>query len=101
MSSEIARVQRLLAASGLKYHMHSAGTTLEGSWSDCMRVIGQCHTLVHTNGVVRIQSDIRIGTRTDKVQGFEDKVKSVERLLAEEGGKAEKGEKGEGEEGRD
>lgn len=52
-----------------------------------MRVIGQCHSLVHANGVVRIQSDIRIGTRTDKKQGFEDKVKSVERLLREDGEK--------------
>jgi hypothetical protein len=28
-----------------------------------MRLIGQAHTLVHQNGVVRIQSDIRVGTR--------------------------------------
>ena len=61
--------------------MHSAGTTLEGSWADCTRVIGQCHSLVHQNGVVRIQSDIRIGTRTDKAQGFEDKVRAVEEIL--------------------
>lgn len=66
--------------------MHSAGTTLEGSWDDVARVIGQCHSLVHANGVVRIQSDIRIGTRTDKKQGFEDKVRAVEKLLAEDRG---------------
>ena len=35
-----------------------------------MRVIGQCHTMLHQNGVVRIQSDIRVGSRTDKKQGF-------------------------------
>jgi hypothetical protein len=34
---------------------------------------------------VRIQSDIRIGTRTDKVQGFEDKVRAVRDLLAMDG----------------
>ncbi len=28
-----------------------------------MKIIGQAHTLVHQNGVVRIQSDIRAGTR--------------------------------------
>lgn len=47
-----------------------------------MRVIGQAHALVHSNGVVRIQTDIRIGTRTDKKQSFEDKVAAVEQLLA-------------------
>nr|POF07116.1 hypothetical protein CFP56_31740 [Quercus suber] len=41
-----------------------------------------CHTLLHGNGVVRIQSDIRVGSRTDKVQSFADKVSAVEKLLA-------------------
>lgn len=49
-----------------------------------MQVIGQCHTMLHANGVVRIQSDIRVGSRTDKHQGFADKVKAVEMLLAQD-----------------
>jgi uncharacterized protein (TIGR00106 family) len=66
---------------------HSADqdmTGLEGSWDDVMRVIGQCHAMLHERGVLRIQSDIRVGTRTDKKQHFEDKVKKVESLLAED-----------------
>jgi uncharacterized protein YqgV (UPF0045/DUF77 family) len=39
--------------------------------------------MLHQNGIVRIQSDIRVGTRTDKKQGFQDKVRAVERLLEE------------------
>ncbi len=54
-----------------------------------MRVIGQCHSMLHANGVVRIQSDIRVGSRTDKRQTAEDKVKAVERLLAEDKGSGE------------
>lgn len=46
-----------------------------------MRVIGQCHMMLHESGVVRIQSDIRAGSRTDKKQGFKDKVDAVEKLL--------------------
>ena len=46
-----------------------------------MHIIGQAHSLLHANGVVRIQSDIRIGSRTDKRQGFEDKVSAVNKLL--------------------
>lgn len=49
-----------------------------------MKVIGQCHAMLHGNGVVRIQSDIRVGSRTDKVQGMRDKVEAVERLLKED-----------------
>ncbi|KAH3920432.1 hypothetical protein HBI56_069970 [Parastagonospora nodorum] len=84
VSKEVAQVQRLLKKSGLSYSMHSAGTTVEGSWDDVMKVIGQCHALLHQNGVVRIQSDIRVGSRTDKKQGFQDKVDAVEKLLKEE-----------------
>ncbi|KAF2124233.1 hypothetical protein P153DRAFT_351105 [Dothidotthia symphoricarpi CBS 119687] len=81
VSKQVAEVQRLLKKSGLSYSMHSAGTTVEGSWDDVMRVIGQCHAMLHQNGVVRIQSDIRVGSRTDKKQGFKDKVDAVEKLL--------------------
>jgi uncharacterized protein YqgV (UPF0045/DUF77 family) len=35
----------------------------EGSWDEVMRLIGQAHTLVHQNGVLRVQTDIRAGTR--------------------------------------
>lgn len=50
-----------------------------------MRVIGQAHSLLHANGVVRIQSDIRVGSRTDKKQTPEDKVAKVQQLLAQDG----------------
>lgn len=48
-----------------------------------MHVIGQAHSMLHANGVVRIQSDIRVGSRTDKSQTPEDKIAAVEKLLAE------------------
>lgn len=81
VSKEVAEVQRLLKKSGIKYSMHSAGTTLEGPWSQVMEIIGQCHSLLHSNGVARIQSDIRVGSRTDKKQSIEDKVAAVQKLL--------------------
>lgn len=99
VSAEIAEVQRLLKRSGLHFSMHSAGTTvgtyrlacaindlhltchIEGPWDDVMRIIGQAHSFLHGSGIVRIQTDIRIGTRTDKKQSFEDKVAAVRALL--------------------
>ncbi|PMD63844.1 cell wall biogenesis protein-like protein Ecm15 [Hyaloscypha bicolor E] len=83
VSNEVAAVQRLMKASGLSYSMHSAGTTVEGSWDEVMKLIGQAHTLVHQNGVLRVQTDIRAGTsRTDKEQHFSEKVTKVESILA-------------------
>lgn len=49
-----------------------------------MKVIGQAHSMLHANGVVRIQSDIRVGSRTDKKQSFQDKVDAVMNLLAKD-----------------
>lgn len=37
---------------------------------------------MHVNGVLRVQTDIRAGTRTDKTQHFQDKVTKVESILA-------------------
>jgi uncharacterized protein (TIGR00106 family) len=59
-------------------------TFTEGSWDDVMKVIGQCHSMLHQGGVVRIQSDIRVGSRTDKKQSHKDKVEAVEKLLKED-----------------
>ncbi|KAL7798468.1 YkoF-like protein [Trichoderma ceciliae] len=81
VAEEIAQVQRVLKASGLKYTMHSAGTTVEGNWDEVMAVIGKAHSAVHEKGVVRVQSSMRVGSRTDKKQTAEDKVKRVEDLL--------------------
>ena len=47
-----------------------------------MTVIGQAHTMLHEKGVIRIQTDIRVGSRTDKTQTMQDKVSAVEKLLA-------------------
>lgn len=68
--------------------MHSAGTTLEGPWSQVMEIIGQCHSMLHANGIARVQTDIRVGSRTDKKQSAEEKVKAVEKLLTEDEGRS-------------
>ena len=37
----------------------------EGAWDDVMRIIGQAHFMLHKKGIVRIQTDIRVGSRYD------------------------------------
>ncbi|KAK9456180.1 YkoF-like protein [Dipodascopsis uninucleata] len=83
VSQYIAEVQILIKESGLKYSMHSAGTTVEGQWDEVCQLIGKAHELIHKLGVPRVQTDIRIGTRIDKVQSFDDKVAAVEKILKE------------------
>lgn len=40
-----------------------ADFSTEGSWDEVMKVIGQAHVMLHEKGVVRIQTDIRVGSR--------------------------------------
>ncbi|KAI5820841.1 hypothetical protein BZA77DRAFT_49092 [Pyronema omphalodes] len=85
VSPYIAKVQTLLQESGLEYHMHANGTTVEGSWEAVFKVIGQAHGMLHDQGVVRVHTDIRVGSRTDKHETAKSKVASVEKILS--GGK--------------
>ncbi|KFH48963.1 hypothetical protein ACRE_002720 [Hapsidospora chrysogenum ATCC 11550] len=82
VATEVAEVQKVLKASGLKYTLHSAGTTVEGPWDEVMKAVGKAHTAVHKSGVVRVQTAMRVGSRTDKTQTAEEKVKRVEDILA-------------------
>lgn len=78
----VTKAETIIRASHLTSVLHSAGTTIEGPWSEVTDLIGKIHELLHNEeGVVRLQSDIRIGTRTDKVQTPEDKVRAVEEQL--------------------
>lgn len=83
VTQHVARVQVYFSeCAGIEFHMHSYGTTIEGEWDDVMRAIGGAHQCLHETGVVRIASDIRVGTRTDKAQTSQQKVDSVQDFLA-------------------
>jgi uncharacterized protein YqgV (UPF0045/DUF77 family) len=62
-------------------------------WIDflVMEAIGKSHEAIHGIGCPRIATDIRIGTRLDKVASMEDKVRTVRELLASEGVKLNEG----------
>lgn len=78
---EVTLITQLARELHLSTTLHSAGTTIEGPWSEVMDLIGQMHEKVHQHGVIRIQSDIRVGTRTDKKQTPQDKIDIVEKKL--------------------
>ena len=42
---------------------NSIHNLVEGSWDRVLQVIGQAHTILHQQGIVRIQTDIRVGSR--------------------------------------
>jgi uncharacterized protein (TIGR00106 family) len=81
LGTYIAECERVLAGSGVKTRLHAYGTNIEGEWDDVAAAIKHCHEALHAMGVPRVSSDIRIGTRTDRIQTMEDKIRSVEEKL--------------------
>jgi len=81
VSREVAACERILTQAGLKTRLHAYGTNIEGEWDDVFAAIKRCHETVHAMGVPRISTNIRIGTRTDREQTMDDKVRSVEEKL--------------------
>src|SRR5579884_3741494 len=82
VSKEIALCERILTEAGLKTRLHAYGTNIEGEWDDVFGAVRKCHEALHAAGVPRISASMRFGTRIDREQSMEDKVRSVEDKLA-------------------
>jgi len=83
VSKEVAMCERILAAAGLKTHLHAYGTNIEGDWDQVFAAVKRCHEALHAAGVPRISTNMRFGTRTDREQNMDDKIRSVEKKMAD------------------
>jgi uncharacterized protein (TIGR00106 family) len=81
LRSYIAECEKILTDAGLKTKLHAYGTNIEGEWDAVMQAVKKCHEALHAKGVPRISSTLRLGTRVDREQTMEDKVRSVEEKL--------------------
>ena len=81
LSPYVAACEKVLTAAGLKTALHSYGTNIEGEWDDVFAAVKRCHEVVHEMGAPRITTTIKLGTRIDRVQTMEDKVRSVREKL--------------------
>lgn len=82
VSSYIAACEKVLVEAGLKTALHAYGTNVEGEWDVVFDAIKRCHEVVHALGAPRITTTIKMGTRTDRNQTMEDKVRSVQEKLS-------------------
>lgn len=81
VSSQVAECVRVLRESGLSTRTHAYGTNVEGEWDDVFAAIRKCHERVHEMGAPRITTTIKLGTRVDREQTLDDKMRSVEEKL--------------------
>jgi len=71
--NEVKRAHALLADSGLNVELHAFGTNVEGELEEILAAIRNVHETLHAEGVVRLSTAVKIGTRTDKEQTLEGK----------------------------
>jgi uncharacterized protein (TIGR00106 family) len=63
---EVMRAHQLIADSGLEVQLHSYGTNVEGEIDAVLAVIQKVHETLHAEGVPRLATSIKLGTRIDK-----------------------------------
>ncbi len=81
VSRYVAACERVLTDAGLEIKLHAYGTNVAGEWDEVFAAIKRCHEVVHEMGAPRISSTLRFGTRTDRDQGMQEKIQSVENKL--------------------
>jgi uncharacterized protein (TIGR00106 family) len=81
VSEYVAACEKVLKDAGLNTKLHAYGTNIEGEWDEVFAAIKRCHEVVHQMGVPRITTTLKFGTRTDRAQTMDDKVKSVEKKI--------------------
>ena len=78
---EVARAHQILEETGLPVLLHGYGTNIEGDYDTVFAAIKRIHEELHANGVVRISTTIRLGSRNDKDQSVQDKIDAVNEQL--------------------
>jgi uncharacterized protein (TIGR00106 family) len=81
LSQYVAACEQVLREAGLEPRLHANGTNVEGEWDTVMAALKRCHEQLHALGVPRVATNLRLGTRTDRTQTMDDKLRSVEEKL--------------------
>ncbi|HEX5136412.1 MAG TPA: MTH1187 family thiamine-binding protein [Planctomycetota bacterium] len=63
---EVKRAHEIIRGSGLVVELHAYGTNVEGELGTILATIGRIHETLHAEGIVRLVTNVKIGTRTDK-----------------------------------
>ena len=81
VSKYVALCQKILREAGLEIRLHAYGTNIEGEYDQVFDAIKRCHEEIHAAGAPRISTTIKLGTRVDREQTMQDKLRSVEEKL--------------------
>ena len=75
---EVKRAHEVLRASGLPVQLHAYGTNVEGELGTILATIQRIHETLHAEGIQRLSTAVKIGTRTDKEPSLDGKLFDME-----------------------
>lgn len=77
VSRYVAACEPILAAAGLNPQLHAYGTNVEGEWDAVFAAFKHCHERIHAMGAPRVFTTVKLGSRNDREQSNDDKVRSA------------------------
>jgi uncharacterized protein (TIGR00106 family) len=63
---EVKRAHAILEEAGINAQLHPNGTNVEGEIADVFAAIQRVHETLHAEGIARLVTIIKLGTRVDK-----------------------------------
>ena len=82
LSAYVAACERIFLQHGLEVKLHATGTDIAGEWDVVFAALKQCHQTLHEMGAPRINTTLKLGTRTDRQQSMAERIQSVEEKLS-------------------
>lgn len=82
ISGWVANCVQLLQSKGLHIRVNALGTEIEGELTDILCAVGECHQMLHSQGLSRIITHLTLSTRTDRTQTLHEKRDAVLQKLS-------------------
>lgn len=77
VSKYVVECEKIIEEAGLSHQLHAYGTNVEGEWDEVFGALKRCHERLHEMGAPRINTTVKLGTRTDRSQTMAEKIRSV------------------------
>jgi len=81
LSPYVAACEVVFREAGLEPRLHANGTNVEGDWDVVLAALKACHEKLHSMGVPRIATNVRLGTRIDREPSMDAKLASVQEKM--------------------
>jgi uncharacterized protein (TIGR00106 family) len=81
LRKDVAKAHQILKETGLSLQLHGYGTNIEGDLTTILNAIKEIHEQLHSDGVSRLSTQIKLGTRIDKKTSIANKISAIDQEI--------------------